>query len=258
MKSIKILFCVVVAGLAAISTGNAQVIIHNWYPPATLNISGVFVWNTDSGGDYGTYTKWENARARFASKDLIKVLNSSATFTNVLHDVNGVTQIPDGSSLMFDINNDWSIFVTNRNGFNFLLTDVYDPVQNQYYTFLDVFHDNSTGSSKFNNASGAGHETDRVDFHLTFNDGEGTLFDFTGVGEFTWTTAPKESSISQKVSVSGKVTGGGNASYQGQYAVMQATVSAKGKGMVESFLPFHMWYPLQGRNPFPDVPPLQH
>jgi hypothetical protein len=243
MKPTRILFCAVVAGLTAIATGNAQVIIQNRYPLATLNICGVFTWN-GPGGYTGTYTIWENARARFNSKDLIEVLNSSGTFTNVLYNVKGVTQIPEDSSLMLDINRSWSVFVTNRNGFSILLTEVYDPEQNEYFTFCEVDHDNWTGSSQFHNVTDAGRETDLVNFHLTFSDGEGVYFEFGGVGKFEWAADPRETSVlGQKVSVSGKIKGGGDAIYQGYHAVLQATVKAKGKGMVTSFSPFQMWWP---------------
>lgn len=264
MKHIKILFGAAVIGLATIITGDAQVIIHNWYPPMAVNISGVFAWSSSLGGDYGTYTKWDMVKVRFNSKDLIKLLNSSATFTNVLYNVAGVTQIPAGSYLKIDINqpvilmwwNEWAMFVTNRNGFSFQLNSVYDPVQSQYYNFVEVYHDYTVSSSKFVNATGAGQETDMAAVHFTFNNGEGTVFEFFGVGDFKWTTAPKESSVSQKVSVAGKVIGGGNAIYEGKSAVMQATLTVRGTGMVESFQPFEMWYLRNTWYPGLGFPPL--
>ena len=103
MKPIKILFGAVLINLATMITGSAQIIIQNQYPPMTVNISGVFAWNSNYGFDYGAYSEWDMDKVRFASKDLIKLLNNSAVFTNVLEDVTGVAQIPDGSFLTIDI-----------------------------------------------------------------------------------------------------------------------------------------------------------
>ncbi len=269
MKSIKILVVTGIIGLATIITGSAQIIIQNQYPPMTVNISGVFAWNSNYGFDYGAYMEWDMDKVRFANKDLIKLLNSSATFTNVLGDVLGVTQIPAGSFLTIDISqplmsrwwNEWAIIVTNRNGFSFQLNDVYDPVQISYYTFLNVYHDYAVGSSKFFYGSYAGHEIDMAAIHFTFNDGEGTLFELFGVGDFKWITAPRDyifaGIYSQKVSIAGKVIGGGNATYNYKSAVIQATLTVKGKGTVENFQPFvDMWNTQNTWNSTLGFPPL--
>jgi len=268
MKHIKILFGAAIISLATMITGNAQIIIQNNYPPMTLNISGVFAWDSNFGFDHGAYFEWEMVKVRFTTKDLIKLLNNSATFTNVLNHVTGVTQIPAGSFLKIDINqpvifqwwNEWAIFVTNRNGFSFQLNDVYDPVQGDYYTFLDVYHDYAVGSSKFLYGSYAGQETDMAAIHFTFDNGEETFFEFFGVGDFKWIAAPGDyifaGTFSQKVSVAGKIVGGGNAMYNYKPAVMQATLTFEGLGMVESFQPFEMW---NNRNTWDSIlgfPPL--
>jgi hypothetical protein len=251
IKSIKILVVAAIVSLTTIITGNAQIIIQNLYPPMTVNINGIFAWD-GGGGYYKNYVKWDMDKVRFANKDLIKLLNDSATFTNVLNDVTGVTQIPAGSLLGININqpvifqwwNEWAIYVTNRNGFSFQLNDVYDPVQGSYYTFLDVYHDYAVGSSKFFYGSYAGHEIDMAAIHFTFNDGEGTLFELFGVGDFKWITAPGDyifaGIYSQKVSIAGKVVVGGNAMYNYKPAVIRATLTVKGNATTD-FQPFEMW-----------------
>jgi len=264
MKRIKILFGATAIGLATIITGDAQVIIQNLYPPMTLNIGGVFTWNNGIGGNHVGYEEWDTVKVRFGSKDLINLLNSSATFTNVLYNVKGVTQIPAGSYLKIDINqpvlamwwNEWAMFVTNRNGFNCQLNSVYDPVQNQYYNFVEIYHDYSVGSGKFFNATSAGHEADMAAIHFTFNNGAGTYFEFFGVGDFNWTAAPMSRSFSQEVKVAGKVTGGGNAVYIGMPAVMRATLTVKGAGVGERFPPFQMWSLRNAWVPGLGFPPL--
>jgi len=266
MKPIKILFVAVIINLATIITENAQIIIQNQYPPMALNISGIFAWN-GGGGYYKTYVEWDMVKVRFTTKDLIELLNDSATFTNVLNDVTGVTQIPAGSFLKIDINqpvifqcwNEWAIYVTNRDGFSFQLNDVYDPVQGGYYTFLDVYHDYAVTSDKFLYGSRAGHETDMAAIHFTFNNGEGTLFEFFGVGDFKWTMAPGDyvfaGTFSQKVSIAGKVFGGGNAMFNYKSAVMHATLTVEGKRTVD-FQPFVMWRNRNTWYPTLDFPPL--
>ena len=167
----------------------------------TVNISGVLAHDSNIGGNYNGYMEWDMVKVRFATKDLFKMLNASATFTNVLGDVTGVTQIPDGSFLKIDINqpdlflwwNEWAILVTNRDGFSFQLNDVYDPVQNTYYTFLDFYHDYAITSAKIITSNSVGHEIDMAAIHFTFNNGEGTLFEFFGVGDFKWTMDPRVS-----------------------------------------------------------------
>jgi len=236
------------ASLIAGVNGNAQIITENWYPPMTVNISGVFTYDSDMGGNYGAYMEWDMVKVRFATKDLFKLLNSSATFTNVLGDVTGVTQIPAGSVLEININqpmlfewwNEWAILVTNRDGFSFQLNDVYDPVQTNYYTFLDFYHDYAMTSAKIITSTYASHEADKAAVHFTFNNGEGTLFELSGVGDFNWTAAPRNNSTAQQVSATGRVVGSGNAVYNDNPAVMQATLTVKGKGMAE-FQPFEMW-----------------
>jgi hypothetical protein len=269
MKPLRILFCAAVASLMAIVGGNAQIIPHNWYPPMILDIHGVFAWENNIGGDYGAYTEWDLDKVRFNSKDLIEMLNASATFTNVLNNVNGVTEIPAGSYLIIDIDrlvmlqwwNDWAIVVTNRNGFSFPLNSVYDPVQGQYYTFMDVYHETAVGSCKFINSTAAGHEIDMAALHFTFDDGDGTVFEFFGVGDFKWTMSPKDDIFagiySQKVSIAGKVVGGGNAIIDGyKPSVMQATLTLKGREKVESFQPFQMWWNRNMWYPTLGIPPL--
>jgi hypothetical protein len=268
MKLFRILFHVAVASLTVVAGGNAQIIPHNWYPSMTLNIDGVFAWENNIGGNHGTYTEWDLNKVRFNSKDLIEILNSSATFTNVLNNINGVTEIPAGSYLIIDIDrlvmlqwwNDWAIVVTNRNGFSFPLNSVYDPVQGQYYTFMDVYHETAVASCKFINSTGAGHEIDMAALHFTFDDGEGTLFEFFGVADFKWTMAPKDyifaGSFSQNVYVAGKVVGGGNAMYNYKPAVIQATLNLNGKETVIDFQPFQMWWNRNMWYPTLGIPPL--
>jgi hypothetical protein len=109
-------------------------------------------------------------------------------------------------------------------------------------------------SSKFSNINGAGHEIDLTDFHFTFNDGWGTVFEFSGVGEFKWLTGPWESFNSQKVWASAKISGGGNAMYQSRSALMRATVTATSAGTVGRFEPFYLWYPMNRWLPSGDFP----
>ena len=264
MKTTKILLCAALSSLTGIVPANSQTIIHNWYPPMTVNISGVFYQNNQVGGVYGTYTKWDMLKFRFTSKDLIRLLNSSGTFTKVLYNVTGVTQIPDGSFLKIDIDqpvmlywwNEWSIFVTNRNGFSFPLNSIYDPVQGHYYTFLEIYHESWVGSAKFVNATAAGHEIDKAVMHFTFNNGEGTDFELLGVGDFRWTTHPQVSWDSQKTKVAGKIIGGGNAAYNGRAAVIEAKLTAQGSGMVD-FQPFQLWWFRNTWYPGLGFPPLE-
>ena len=62
---------------------------------------------------------------------------------------------------------------------------------------------------------------------------------------------------SQKVSIAGKVVGGGNAIIDGyKPSVMQATLTLKGREKVESFQPFQMWWNRNMWYPTLGIPPL--
>jgi hypothetical protein len=265
MKLTQTLICTMAVGAMIFAADKASAFetLTNAFPLATLNVSGVITYQTNDVPTDNTnkhVTTLTCTKEKFTSRDIIDLLNESPTFTNVLYDVKGVMQVPANSYLIFNIAN-FNIFVTNTSGFSFQLTDVFDPVVTNYFTFVSfetsfLFHPIVTkdapfasrwtgslvSSLEFNDVNFAGRETDLLSFALIIDDNEDTILCLFGVAKLDWSFS-KVKNGAQTVSFSLKCpTAAGSATFGGDMAVVQGEVSGKGSGVETQFEPFWYWY----------------
>ena len=217
-------------------------------PIIPVNISGVVTYQGGSATK-GDITKTSTQNRSFNNKTLIRLLNESSAATNTLVDVTGVSQIPAGSSILFDID-DETLIITNKNGFSFPLSGT-DPItQNSYnYGYLDFDNDVLFGSASLNNATGAGSEKDYtgVEFYF-YSDGSGSgsveLEPEYGNGSLAWIFGATTSGH-QTARVKFKASPAGYYAYvDGNEGITTACdISGRGKATIYSLgEPFYNWW----------------
>lgn len=203
--------------------GTALPAVAQSYPSVPLAISGTLYYTTNNN----TLAQGSPIiKVSYNNQTLINLLNASSAATNSLKTVTGKSQIPSGSSILWNPY-DESLTITNSNGFSFpLYGSHYD------YGYLEVDEYDLIGSYSLNAKTAAGTETDRTGIYFYFYDGSEAYneIEIYGTATLTWTYGAAKGG-SQKATLSVSMTGCGNDDcYIDDYTAIPSAFSATGSG----------------------------
>jgi hypothetical protein len=211
------------ASAAIMAFGTALPAVAQSYPSVPLAISGTLYYTTNNN----TLAQGSPIiKVSYNNQTLINLLNASSAATNSLKTVTGKSQIPSGSSILWNPY-DESLTITNSNGFSFpLYGSHYD------YGYLEVDEYDLIGSYSLNAKTAAGTETDRTGIYFYFYDGSEAYneIEIYGTATLTWTYGAAKGG-SQKATLSVSMTGCGNDDcYIDDYTAIPSAFSATGSG----------------------------
>lgn len=203
MKKTKQLTVIVALGLLAFASSNLQASIN------TVSISGkVTVQNpTTTHGDVDTDT---TKTMSFNTQDIL----------NLIAVADGKS-FPPGSKLVFDTDTG-----------DFLVQDKDGTTLDDVTGDFTVDESDSVSKGKFDNATGAEKFNDLFVSTITFDDGNGNTFTFTGVTKVTFSQTKADKDGNAKVADSTTTTGAGTADVNGDFGIITGTISSKGKEVV--------------------------
>ena len=244
MKFKHSLLCVLAVGALACFTTTASAA-----PGATLlaklNVSGKVNINQNPTTTNGKTTKLKSTTAKYNTKDIIKLLNSSPVFVSYLafRTATNYSQIPSGAYLAADVYSS-TVWVVLKNGTPLVRLSGYDA-QDNYRGFGVMEFGNLCGDFDYNNSSRAGSEVDQVgNFYLSFDDYNSptTSVSAAGAAEFKFKAGKLANSV-QNISLQLKCDGTGNALFNGSTGVCAQTAKASGKNDISpAYWPFYSWY----------------
>jgi hypothetical protein len=195
----KILITGVVAVAMALAAGKAWA-VGLVLPLPSVAISGVISYQ-NSVTNNGTTQKGATKQVNFNNKSLLSMLNASPAVQTTLADLGLATNIPAGSSILFDIE-DSQLMITNKSGFNFFLNGE-DSVKSTNYNYGTLYIDQGELLSNYSisDKTGAGTEANQTGVLFRFDDSNGNAIQCAyGYGTLNWTFGATNG-VSQKATV---------------------------------------------------------
>jgi hypothetical protein len=230
MNLTKMILTVAVAGALALGAEISSQAASLPYPLVNISISGALYYTTNApSGTNKPTQKVPLVKYSYNNAALFKLLNASTNVTAKILSVTGQTNIPSGSTFVFDPYNE-ALWITNKNGFFF-------PLEGEGYDFgyLELDSENLIGTYKYSSLlTLAGSEKDKTGTYFYFDDNQPgateTYLEVYGNGTLTWSYGAAKNGV-QKATLSVSITGNSeDESYYNGYEAVHAAFSASGSG----------------------------